>query len=215
MPYFTTCSKIVIPFLKERNRELERPLSILLANARDVEHLVDWTPWIRRVAVFSDKNETYYYLVATATGLDFYSRFNFKMRGGSLSEIPLSEEITWPFDAINVTLNEEPWASDENEIEVWKSLFFKQARNVEDFLLIIQGKLSRVSESKKLLKQVEGKMQQTFVLTELEFKTFQSEGLPFACCIWSIGNQPTKVREQTTAEDQEAITELMLWGDES
>lgn len=209
------CLMYVIPYLEELNREFERPLSVLLINALEVDLVAKWEPWVRRVAIFADTHPTYYHLVATATGTDLYSRFNYKMRVGTLSEVSSSDEITWPFDVIHVKVNEDSWISGMREKEVWKEFFSKQIGSVEKFLLIVQGAPSYVEEAEKLLRQVEREMQQPFVITNLRFQTFRSDGNPSACCIWNVGNRPTRVRPETTAEEHNAVTETLLWGDES
>lgn len=215
MQHFFERANYVNPFLVALNHELERPLSLLMINARDIEKILEWEKWLRRVAIFTDNHKTYYHLVATATGLDFYLRFNFKLFSTEWKSIPSHKQIIWPFDIINITLDQDSIDKGLLTPQSWKYLLSAQLLYSERFLLVVQGETSFVNKTQQILENLQNDNNIYMTTKQLSYKTFQSVKVPAAIRVWEVKNKPMVLKDRDyTQEELERITEILLWGED-
>jgi len=202
------CAKTVLAKL---NREFKRPLSLLMVNAGELECLLKWEPWLRRVAIFAQDYKIYYHLVAKATGQDFFTRFNFKLRVLTWDKINSYQQLAWPYDVINVRLDPLSVNQGLNNTQAWRKLLSTQIGVSSSFLLMIQGQTELVNEAQSYLNQIKDETGNGLVITPTHCITFLSQNIPSAFHILSVSNNP--IRQRINREEPKVITDLMLWGE--
>lgn len=216
MPHFMERTAGLSDVLILKSRRENRPLSLLAVDPLEIEHLAAWENWVRRLNVFASDNKTYYHLVNDSMGLDLYQRFNYRIRQGDWTSISTDLHLAWPFDAVNVTITERSWSEVYHSPDVWVELLKEQCVTGSEFLLIAQG----FEDSIVALNDILGS---TLVVTRLgvqfrsvRFHRFVSGGTPAAVRVWSSSpTGVTKRRNRKKTQDQELISDLILWGEEA
>lgn len=209
MPHYMDRSDAISEFINAVSRRENRPLSLLLVDALDVEWLIAWESWVRRVNVFAPDSDVMYHLVNDAVGLDFYQRYNFRIRCGTASQISNDPQVAWPFDVISVTVTEANWKAGFSRSAAWTQILERQIGTSSNFLLVVQGDSHCISLLHDVLGKVRG-----LVFRPERFLRFRSESVEAAVRVWTVTNEGGTARPRRDV-DQAEVTHLILWGEEA
>lgn len=199
--------------IRLQNRLMEHPLSLLYVNAYDMDRLVAWESWLRRVVIFSRDQETHYQLVAAAMGLDFYSRFNLRLSMAEWNTIP-EQVVAWPFNIIYVCLDRKVWGEGLVSPQGWATLLSIQATVSEEFLLIAEGPREMVNAVRSLITEAGPIGGSPLNLEPLSAHRFQSLNGEYGFRMWRVSHDPVRKARVWLEEELEAVTDVMQWGEE-
>ena len=214
MPQVSPQAQHIAKAIRARNRALRRPLSLLHVNALDFRGLLAWEPWLRRVVVFNGEEETHYRLVAVAMGLDFYTRFNFRLAPVGWDAVS-TQAVAWPFDVVYVCLSTEVWESGLALPQGWGNLLSAQAAVGDEFLLVVEGPQSLVDAVEGVAQKAGPTRSGPLALEAVAGCPSPGRDADATLRVWRASHPTAHTCRTWSSDELAAVSDLMQWGEES